>query len=106
MTSKHQDPQWRRTVKLIRSQVAQAYARGDEVLCWRCGQEIPPGTPYDVGHIDRLSDDNSVENAAPEHRTQTGKCVGNRNHGGHIGASITNLKKGAKPSTFKPLSWA
>lgn len=98
MTAKHQSPEWRRTVRIIRSQVRAAWERGDDVTCWRHGHIIPEGAPYDVGHINHMEDDNSPANAAPECRR------GNRSHGGRIGARITNAAKGG--STFQKLPWA
>lgn len=89
MTEKHQTPQWRRTVRLIRSQVRQAWACGEEVRCWRHGHEIPPGAPFDVGHITRHGGE-GIDNAAPECRR------GNRSHGGKIGARITNTRRQAR----------
>jgi hypothetical protein len=35
-----------------------------EVQCWRCGETIPPGQPWDLGHDD---DDRSVYQG-PEHQ--------------------------------------
>jgi hypothetical protein len=115
MTSKHTDPEWLRTCRIIKAQAKKAHDRGEDVLCWRCGYPLPEdyngNLIFDVGHISRVDDDNSPSNAAPEHRTRTGVCIGNRNHGGRIGAAITNNKKmakpaPAKPSTFKAPWWA
>lgn len=89
MTAKHASPEYRASVRVIRAQVRQAWARGDDVHCWRCSGVIPEGMPYDVGHLDPFGGE-GVDNLAPEHRTQTGKCPGNRNLGGRAGARITN----------------
>lgn len=98
MTSKHQDATWQKTVRIVRAQVRQAWARGDEVTCWRHGHVIPEGAPYDVGHLDPHGPP-TVENAAPECRS------GNRSEGGRRGAAITNTKRTGK-SSFTPLPWA
>lgn len=37
--------------ELRRRAVDQVEAGG--VSCWRCGQPIPPGSPFDMGHDDR-----------------------------------------------------
>lgn len=102
MSAKHQSPAWRRTVRIVRAQVRGTWQRGDDATCWRCGGPIPEGMPYDVGHLDPHGGE-APDNAAPEHRTRTGKCVGNRNHGGRMGARITNMRHGT-PS-FKGVPW-
>lgn len=89
MTEKHQKPEWRKTVRIIRQQVKQAWARGDDVTCWRHGHIIPAGAPYDVGHVTRHGGE-GIDNAAPECRR------GNRSHGGKVGARITNTRRQAK----------
>ncbi|MDJ1115393.1 hypothetical protein [Microbacterium dauci] len=86
MTAKHATPEWRRTVRLVRAQVAQAWARGNDVTCWRHGHLIPEGAPYDVGHIHPDGGEH-IDNAAPECRR------GNRSHGGKLGARITNARR-------------
>jgi hypothetical protein len=100
VTEKHQTPEWRKTCRIIRSQVRMAWARGDEVYCWRHGDEIPEGMPYDVGHI-TVNGGEGLDNAAPECRR------GNRSHGGKIGARITNTRRQARQTNglVKP-SWA
>jgi hypothetical protein len=96
MTSKHSTPEWRRTVRIVRAQARATWARGDEVLCWRCGRPIDDEARiYDVGHIDPLGGE-GIDNAAPEHRKE------NRRHGGRIGARLTNARHG---STFTPPPW-
>ena len=104
MTAKHNTPEWGRTCRIIRAQAKRAWDRGDEVCCWRCGRPLDEETrTYDVGHIDPFGG-NGVENAAPEHRTKTGTCPGNRNLGGRTGARMTNAGKGK--ATFQALPWA
>lgn len=102
MTDKHRSPEWAKTRSIVRAQVKQALARGEDVVCWRCGRLIPEDSQYDVGHIDPQGGE-GVENAAPEHRTKTPWCVGNRAHGGRMGARITNAGRGG--STFQALPW-
>jgi hypothetical protein len=46
----------------LRKQWTPLVERGTET-CWRCGQLIPPGTPWDLGHQDS---DRDVY-AGPEH---------------------------------------
>jgi hypothetical protein len=99
MTEKHQTPEWRHTCRIIREQVRQAWARGEDVPCWRHGHLIPPGAPYDVGHI-TLHGGNGIDNAAPECRH------GNRSHGGKIGARITNTRRQAKTTGLIGAPWA
>lgn len=99
MTSKHQTPEWRRTVKLIRQQVRAAWARGDDVDCWRHGDPLPEGTPYDVGHLDPNGGE-GVDNAAPECRR------GNRSHGGKLGARLTNQRRKARTTGMITPPWA
>lgn len=97
MTAKHNSPEWRKTVRIIRNQVAAKRRSGAEVWCWRCGREIDSEQRYDVGHIDPFGGE-GLDNAAPEHRTE------NRKNGGRIGARITNAAKGG--TTFQALPWA
>lgn len=99
MTAKHQTPEWRKTVRHVRAQVRLAWKREDPVTCWRHGDEIPPGAPYDVGHITRHGGE-GIDNAAPECRH------GNRSHGGKVGARITNARRGAKTNGLVKPSWA
>lgn len=99
MTAKHQSPEWRRTVRTIRTQVRQAWARGEEVRCWRHGDGIEEGQPYDVGHITTQGGE-GLDNAAPECRR------GNRSHGGRIGAAITNARRGATKKGLVTPPWA
>lgn len=99
MTEKHRDPEWRATTRIIRAQTRQAWARGEDVTCWRHGHTIPEGTPYDVGHI-RLDGGNGTDNAAPECRH------GNRSHGGKLGARITNQRRRARTTGLVTPPWA
>lgn len=99
MTAKHQTPEWRRTVRIIRAQVRHAWTRGDDVICWRHGHTIPNGSAYDVGHI-TLTGGNGIDNAAPECRR------GNRSHGGKLGAHITNTRRQAKTTGLISAPWA
>lgn len=99
MTDKHQTPEWRRTCKIVRTQVAQAHARGDDVPCWRCGYLIEPGQRYDVGHLNPNGGE-GIDNAAPEHRGE------NRSHGGRLGARITNTRRKARQTGMVTPAWA
>ena len=99
MTLKHRDPEWRRTTRIIRAQVHQAWARGEDVHCWRHGHTIPEHTPFDVGHI-QLNGGNGIDNAAPECRH------GNRSHGGKLGARITNTRRKARTTGLVTPTWA
>lgn len=107
MTTKHSTPEWRRTTRTIRAQARRAHQHGDAVMCWRCGRPLPVDAEdrllFDVGHLDPNGGE-SVDNAAPEHRTKSTACIGNRAHGGRMGAALTNARK-AK-TTFRPLPWA
>lgn len=47
----------------LRAKWAPLVAAG-QVNCWRCGQHIPPGAPWDLGHDD---DDRTIWHG-PEHR--------------------------------------
>lgn len=104
VSAKHASPEWKRTVRIVRAQVSQAWRRGDEVTCWRCGRPIEEGMTYDVGHIDPHGGE-GIDNAAPEHRKKSAYCIGNRAHGGRMGAAITNARRTGS-STFRPLAWA
>ena len=50
------------------------------VDCWRCGDRIQPGRPWDLGHDDH----DRTQYAGPEHRG----C--NRKAGARNGAAVTN----------------
>lgn len=99
MTAKHQSPQWRRTCKIIRTQVRQAHERGVDVECWRCGHLIEPGQKYDVGHLNPNGGE-GLDNAAPEHRHE------NRSHGGRLGARITNARHRTNTTGMVKPAWA
>lgn len=108
MSQKHTSPEWSRTTRTVRAQARAAHARGETVGCWRCGGPLPVDAEgrlvFDVGHLDPNGGE-GIDNAAPEHRTKVGQCIGNRAHGGRIGAAITNAKRGAT-TTFRPIPWA
>lgn len=108
MTAKHNSPEWSRTTRTIRAQVRRSYEQGEVVGCWRCGGPLPvnaEGKPvFDVGHLDPNGGE-GIDNAAPEHRSKVGQCVGNRAHGGRMGAAKTNAKRSTK-TTFRPIPWA
>ena len=36
----------------LRKQYKRRMARGERFDCWRCGQPIEPGAPFDLGHDD------------------------------------------------------
>ena len=50
--------------KKLRQALADRVARG-EVICWRCGELIQPGTAWDLGHND---DGAPQKYAGAEHR--------------------------------------
>lgn len=102
MTSKHASAEYQRNARHVRARVKKAWAAEDEVSCWRCGRLIPEGMPYDVGHLDPFGGE-ALDNLAPEHRTKTGQCPGNRNLGGRAGAAITNA--GKTRTTFQGPPW-
>jgi hypothetical protein len=87
MTAKHRDPDYRKNARIIRQQVTRKRALGVEVACWRCGRLIDPEQTFDVGHINQAGD-HSIGNLAPEHRYKSGRCQGNRAHGGRIGRAM------------------
>ncbi|MFE7067495.1 hypothetical protein [Microbacterium sp. NPDC057658] len=83
MTSKHRDPEYLANARIVRSQVRAAWRRGEDVHCWRRGELLAPGRPFDVGHLDP-DGGHARSNLAPE-------CVTcNRSDGGRRGAAITN----------------
>lgn len=107
MTTKHSSPEWHRTTRHVRTVTNAAHKRGEEPVCWRCGRPLPESDAgnliYDVGHLDPNGGE-GLDNAAPEHRSRTGACVGNRAHGGRMGAALTNSKRST--STFRAPAWA
>ena len=104
MSEKHTTTEYQRNSKHLRKRVRASWDNGDDVACWRCGRLIFETTPFDIGHLDPFGGE-GLDNLAPEHRSKTGVCPGNRNLGGRAGARITNA--GKKPrSTFKGLPWA
>ena len=86
MTAKHRDPEYRKNARIIRAQVARKRRAGDEVLCQRCGRPIDEEQAFDVGHISAIGG-HALSNLGPEHRYKSGRCQGNRAHGGRLGAS-------------------
>lgn len=108
MTAKHTSPEWKKTCRTVRAQARRAHAQGQPVVCWRCGGPLPVDAEnrlvFDVGHRDPNGGE-GIDNASPEHRTKSATCIGNRSHGGRIGARITNARRSTK-STFNPLPWA
>jgi hypothetical protein len=86
MTSKHRDPEFLRSARIVRAQVRRAWKLGSEVRCWRCGRVLDPGAPFDVGHLD-ADGGPARSNLAPECR----RC--NRRDGGRLGAAITNGRR-------------
>lgn len=99
MSAKHATPQWRRTCRIVRAQVALAHRRGEDVHCWRCGHLIEEGQRYDVGHLNPNGGE-GLDNAAPEHRHE------NRSHGGRMGARLTNARRAAKTTGLITPAWA
>ncbi|WP_282845875.1 hypothetical protein [Microbacterium oxydans] len=83
MTEKHRDPEYLANARIVRAQVRAAWRHGEDVHCWRKGELLYPGRPFDVGHLDPTAGHGRA-NLAPE----CIKC--NRSEGGRRGASITN----------------
>ncbi len=78
----------RRTENLRRA----AEARKRVVLpapCWRCGQMIQPGQPFDMGHVVEVARGGGGGPLLPEHRG----C--NRSSGGRLGARRANANRRA-----------
>jgi len=42
--------------------------RAGQVDCWRCGDPIPPGARWDLGHVDQDGRDRGFPARHPEHR--------------------------------------
>lgn len=108
MSAKHRDPEYVANARIIRAQVASKRRGGIEVRCWRCGHEIDPEQRFDVGHIDENAG-HGLGNLAPEHRYKTTRCIGNRAHGGRLGAArrAQGKPRPATTSTVSPgsLAW-
>ncbi|KKX96699.1 hypothetical protein [Microbacterium sp. Ag1] len=83
MTDQHRDPEYVANARLVRAQVHLAWRHGDDVYCWRRGELLQPGQPFDVGHL-VAGAGHARSNLAPECR----RC--NRSEGGRRGAAITN----------------
>ena len=98
MTEKHQTPEFHRNARTIRNRTRSQLKFGNPVPCWRCGQAILPGMPFDVGHIDP-NGGNRMTNLAPEHRFQVGRCRGNRSYGGTDGAAVVHGRQTQDRST-------
>lgn len=92
MAAKHQTAEYQRNARIIKARVKLAWSRGHPVVCWRCRLPIAPGTKYDVGHLPGAQR-SALHELAPEHRSKTAHCAGNRNTGGRIGAHITNSRR-------------
>jgi hypothetical protein len=43
--------------------------RAGGVVCWRCGNEIPAGARWDLGHVDAAGRDRGFPTRHPEHRS-------------------------------------
>lgn len=92
MTEKHRDPEYLRNARIVRAQVRAAWRHGEDVHCWRRGELLHPGRPFDVGHLDPAGG-HGRSNLAPE-------CVRcNRSDGGRLGAALTN---GRAPRPLPP----
>lgn len=108
MTAKHRDPEYVANARIIRAQVAAKRRAGVDVTCWRCGHPIDPEQRFDVGHIDPDAGP-SLSNLAPEHRYKTARCIGNRAHGGQLGAARRKARATrrapAAPTSTDLLQW-
>ncbi|MGP6170618.1 hypothetical protein ACTU6V_05355 [Microbacterium sp. A204] len=89
MTAKHRDPEYYRSAKIIRQQVAAQRRAGEDVICRRCFQIIDIEQRFDVGHIDPDGGP-SLSNLRPEHR----RC--NRSAGGKYGAARRAARRGGR----------
>ncbi|MDQ1169580.1 hypothetical protein QE392_001384 [Microbacterium proteolyticum] len=86
MSGKHTDPLYLANARLVRAQVRHDWRFGNEVRCWRGGDVLEPGQPFDVGHINP-DEPPTRDNLAPECRRH------NRSEGGRRGAAITNARR-------------
>jgi hypothetical protein len=102
MTRKHQSPEYQRNARVIRKRTDAQLATGAQLACWRCGRPIVK--PYDVGHIHPNGGEH-MSNLAPEHRTRTGVCAGNRNDGGRVGGLSTAAGKRAAQKRSDVTTW-
>ncbi len=98
MTAKHRDPEYLKSARIIRAQVAVKRRGGVEVTCWRCGHPVDPEQRFDVGHIDPDGGP-GLDNLAPEHRYKTTRCVGNRAAGGALGAARQRQRATPRPAS-------
>lgn len=106
MTAKHATAGYRRNAGIIRDRVRAIWRDDEAARCWRGGGPIPPGTPFDVGHIDRHAPA-TLENLAPEHRSAyLGCCTGNRADGGTYGAAATNARHASSRPASEVTTWA
>ena len=71
----------------LRAMVAPLVAAG-KAICWRCGERIEPGAPWDLGHSD---EDRNIYNG-PEHRGRECKAGGNRATAGRRNGARPNRK--------------
>ena len=84
MTAKHRDPEYRKNARIVQQQVARLRRLGEDVICQRCGLPIGEDQAFDVGHVDP-NGGHGRDNLGPEHRYKSGRCQGNRAHGGRLG---------------------
>jgi hypothetical protein len=82
------DPRSSRSWKRLRATWAAAIATG-RVDCWRCGQRIDAGQPWDLGHRVAVRLGGSDEHVHPEHRRCSRSAGGElsvevRRNGGHV----------------------
>jgi hypothetical protein len=60
--------------RVLRNKIKQAMDLGQVFACWRCGEPIQPGQPWELGHDDV---DRSIWRG-PEHRGRECPAGGNR----------------------------
>jgi len=83
--------------KRLRADWALRIAAGD-LVCYRCGQLIAPGQPWDLGHvIDRARGGSETNGGvAPEHRS----C--NRSAGAELGLALRAEREQIGPRIVSP----